>query len=221
MAWNHQLVWMWVRLVRWEYFKSSEMFPFWWFITALGLFIGQVLKEQELQPPQDEVEGKVLPKPIWHLKYWGRPMREWNYALDILGIHSARAPSITPRRNEGYLKAHLGYHIEGSEVGPYTVVSHEPLGAGVFSVAPWPHGKGEKMIHQNLDVVSFPVLNFFGKKQLFNYQKSIDLEEMNESEYVWVCVICSILTWELVKVPIESKESLVPIEPRCCECSCP
>ena len=89
--------------------------------------------------------------------------------MDILGIHSLIpegqpwAPSITPRRNEGYLKAHLGYHIEGSEVGPYTVVSHEPLGAGVFSVAPWPHAKREKMIDQNLDVLSFPVLNFFGR----------------------------------------------------------
>lgn len=40
-------------------------------------------------------------------------------------------------RNEGYLKAHLGYHIQDSEVGPYTVVSHEALGVGVFSVV-WP-----------------------------------------------------------------------------------
>ena len=148
MAWNHQLVWMWVRLVRWEYFKSSETFLLWWFIIALGLFIRTVLKEQELQsPPRWSSRKKVLPKPIWHLKYWGRPMREWNYAWIFWGFIPSFlraqpwAPSITPRRNEGYLKAHLGYHIEGSEVGPYTVVSHEPLGAGVFSVAPWPHGK--------------------------------------------------------------------------------
>eukprot|EP00913_Durusdinium_trenchii_P034189 g31997.t1 len=40
-------------------------------------------------------------------------------------------------RNEGFLKAHLGYHIQGSEAGPYTVVSQEALGVGVFSVV-WP-----------------------------------------------------------------------------------
>ena len=50
-----------------------------------------------------------------------------------------------PRRNEGYLKAHLGYHIQGSQVGPYTVVSHEALGVGVFSVVPWTGMDGDGM----------------------------------------------------------------------------
>jgi len=40
-------------------------------------------------------------------------------------------------RNEGYLKANLGYHITGSEVGSYTVVASDALGCGVFSVV-WP-----------------------------------------------------------------------------------
>eukprot|EP00439_Symbiodinium_sp_Y106_P049289 s1650_g6.t1 len=40
-------------------------------------------------------------------------------------------------RNEGYLKAHVGYHINGSDVGSYTIVSAESLGVGVFSVV-WP-----------------------------------------------------------------------------------
>ena len=55
-------------------------------------------------------------------------------------LHRSFTDSGVPRRNEGYLKAHLGYHIQGSQVGPYTVVSHEALGVGVFSVVPWMDG---------------------------------------------------------------------------------
>lgn len=85
-----------------------------------------------LRPPVPSEELGPAARELQHLIQKEPPKTEEQLKLEA-NIRLQQAVE----RNEGYLKAHVGYHINGSEVGSYTVVSAESLGVGVFSVV-WP-----------------------------------------------------------------------------------